>query len=78
MSVVIAILVVIGGVIIFRHGMTLPTWQEEEAAGRDDGFFYEVLFGPPGYKRSRSVGGGLALIVGGLIILISAIIGILT
>lgn len=57
-----------------KYGRTLPTWEEEEAANKNDSFFYEFFCGPPGHNRVRYIVGGSALLFGGLLGLISVII----
>ena len=61
------------GVMFLMHGRTLPTWKEEEEAGRDDSFLYELLQGPPGFNRSRAIGGGIGLIGGGILVVLGSL-----
>ena len=65
---------IVVGIGFLMHGRTLPNWKEEEERGRDSSFFYEFLYGPPGYNRFRAIGGGIGLIGGGLPMLIAALI----
>lgn len=74
MLAVVSTLMIVVGVGFLMHGRTLPTWKEEEEKGRDDSFFYEFLYGPPGSSRSKSIGGGIGLIGGGLLMLTVALI----
>lgn len=64
--VLLAIVLIFGGILLFKHGQSLPTADEDK--DRDGSMLYEFLNGPPGYERARGLIGGLTLIIMGIIV----------
>ena len=70
-QILLAMILVGAGILLFKHGQSLPTAEEE--SGRDNSFLYEFLFGPPGYKRVRALVGGVALMFAGVLVIAGAL-----
>ena len=63
-QILLAIILVGGGILLFKHGQSEPTADEDR--DRNDSFLYEFLYGPAGYERVRGVVGGIILIMMGI------------
>lgn len=63
-QILLAIMLVGGGVLLFKHGQSEPTAEEDR--DRDDSFLDEFLYGPVGYERVRGLVGGIVLILMGI------------
>lgn len=69
----LALFLVVGGILLFKHGISLPTAEEDK--DRDYSFINEFLNGPPGYGRARGLVGGIVLIIMGFVVVAFMLFG---
>lgn len=73
-QILLAMILVVAGILLFKHGQSLPTGEED--TNRDDSFLYEFLYGPPGTERVKALVGGVALIFVAVLLIVGALFAV--
>ncbi len=72
---IVSVLFVSTGLWTIDYGRNLPTGDQD--VNRDQSFFNEFLYGPPGYERVRALVVGVVLIVMGVFGIVYAFLSLI-